>query len=669
MKNQLWMLMFGTLLLAVTAPVSAGWSPLGGPIAPVVELQLDSSRPELLYARVVVSEGGEEAYLWRSEDGGTTWRDVQSGLERPSSALAIDPANPRVIWVWTSDGQLWRSGNAGETWSRRFMTPANQLTPNVVQLLVDPRAPETIFRVEFEGRTRVAVSRDGGRSFQNGAFVPHATGLEGIFFHPGRRELVSFDERGLEVSADGGTWTVRGTFNGQGFAGGRLAPSAPDTMYALPSISDACLVRSEDGGASWTALASPAVSSSFQSYCYDVAIDPRDARHVWVAVETQRSENRLFLFESRDGGASWSQPLPAPTTGVVAAGGDAVYTGSVTTSFQARGQYVSTNGGRTWRSIGQGIAAGDLRKGLVAQHLPSGAPGRRLVGLEAQDNEVQIALLRSDGGRIWVKLSPREPHSLADAGGTSLVAVAQQGVLRSGNGGETWRLVASAPPLAGGLESDLTRPQYVSVRAFEDTGDFGKLAFWTSDNGGVSWRRSSAGLPIACSHVASVDVCPSLIGYTVDPFDTRRRWVVEAATFYSAPRLFISDNAGASWQLAAARSPDIVELAADPKSRDRLLAGTGSGLQVSRDGGRSWQALGDLPQGALIRQLAYDARLGTWYAATYRHGIYRNLDDGLRWTLLTGAPDLDAPRIVIDPRRPPALLAAFRGQGVWRWTP
>lgn len=661
------MLTFGILLL-VTVPVSAGWSPLGGPVEPVVELQLDPSRPELLYARVVVSEGGEEAYLWRSEDGGTTWHDVQSGLERPSSALAIDPANPRVIWVWTSDGQLWRSGDAGETWSRRFATPGNQLTPNVVQLLVDPRDPETLFRVEFDGRTQVAVSRDGGRSFQEGPSVPHATGLEGISFHTGRGELVSFDERGLEFSTDGGsTWTVRGTFNGEGFAGGRLASSAPDTMYGLPSFANPCLVRSEDGGVSWTALAVP--SSPFPPSCYDVAIDPRDARHVWVAVDTQQIEDRLFLFESRDGGASWSEPFPAPTTGVVAAGGDVVYTGSVTSSFQAQGQYVSGDGGRTWRSIGQGIAAGDVRGGLVAQRLPSGEAGRRLIGLEAQDNQPQRALFRSDAGRTWVKLSPRDPFSLADAGGTSLVTVDQRGVLRSGNSGETWSLVASAPPRAGGLESDPARSQYVSLRAFENTGDFGKLAFWTSDNGGVSWRRSSAGLPITCSHVASVDVCPSLIGYTVDPFDTRRRWVVEAGTFYSAPHLFITGNAGASWQLAAASSPDIIELAADPRFRDRLLAGTFRGLEVSRDAGRHWHALGDLPKGALVRQLAYDARLGSWYAATYRHGIYRSLDDGLHWTLLTGAPDFEAPTIVIDPRRPPALLAAFRGQGVWRWTP
>jgi len=674
-KLQRWILTFGALLLAVTAPASAGWSPLGGPVEPRIELQLDPSRPELLYARVVVSEGGEEAYLWRSENGGATWRNVQSGLLRPSSALAIDPANPRVIWVWTSDGQLWRSGDAGETWSRRFATAANELTPNVVQLLADPSDPETLFRVEFDGRTRVDVSHDGGRSFQQGASVLHASGLEGIFFHPGRGELVSFDDRGLEVSTDEGrTWTLRGSFNGQGFVGGRLAPSAPDTMYALSSVFGTCLVRSEDAGASWTAVAPPAIPpSEFQSGCYDVAIDPRDARHVWAAAEAiQEDERQLFLFESRDGGASWSQPLPAPTTGVVAAGGDVVYTGSVTAGFQAQGQYVSTDGGRTWRPIGQGIAAGDVRAGLVAQHLPAGAPAggvRRLVGLEAQDIEIQTALFRSDRGRTWVKLSPREPRSVVDAGGTSIVALAEAGVLRSVNGGETWSAVPSAPRQAGGLESDLLRPQYVSVRAFEDVGDFGRLAFWTSDNGGAFWQRSSDRLPIGCSHVASVDVCPSFIGYTVDPFNSRRRWVVEAGTFYSEPVLFLSVNAGASWQRVASTSPSILELAADPKVKDRLLAGTFSGLLVSRDSGRHWHALGDLPQGALIRQFAYDARQAAWYVATSRHGIYRSLDGGSHWTLLAGAPDLDAPTIAIDPRGPSALLAAFRGQGVWRWTP
>jgi photosystem II stability/assembly factor-like uncharacterized protein len=91
---------------------------------------------------------------------------------------------------------------------------------------------------------------------------------------------------------------------------------------------------------------------------------------------------------------------------------------------------------------------------------------------------------------------------------------------------------------------------------------------------------------------------------------------------------------------------------------------------VSEDGGDHWRPLGQgLPDGARIHQLARDASTATWYAATKSHGIYRSLDGGATWQLLEGAPDLDSPAIAVDPRKPTALLAAFRGQGVWRWTP
>lgn len=129
------------------------------------------------------------------------------------------------------------------------------------------------------------------------------------------------------------------------------------------------------------------------------------------------------------------------------------------------------------------------------------------------------------------------------------------------------------------MQSNLMQPQYVALEAFKDIGPYGRVAFWTSDNAGVTWRQSSKGLPLNCSHVASVDWCPGFWAYAVDPRST------------------------------------------------------------------------------------------AWYAATDSQGIYRSLDNGATWSLLAGVPDHDAPRIAIDPRHPIALLAAFRGQGVWRWTP
>src|SRR5258707_238208 len=91
------------LLALAAAPAAAGWLPVGGPVRPEIQLQLDSSRPSLLYARAA-APSGLGTYLWRSTDAGATWRDVQAGLDRPIDALAIDPENPQIIWVWATEG-------------------------------------------------------------------------------------------------------------------------------------------------------------------------------------------------------------------------------------------------------------------------------------------------------------------------------------------------------------------------------------------------------------------------------------------------------------------------------------------------------------------------------------------------------------------------------------
>src|ERR1700681_2063117 len=130
-------------LAALAAPLSASWSPWGGPVRPGMTIQLNPSRPELLYGQVRVEP---HAYaLWRSEDSGVTWRSAQPRLGQSIGALAIDPQNPEVIWVWTTSGEVWRSGDAGDTWSQR--APSSSW-PAVLQLLVDPNQPETLYRLE-----------------------------------------------------------------------------------------------------------------------------------------------------------------------------------------------------------------------------------------------------------------------------------------------------------------------------------------------------------------------------------------------------------------------------------------------------------------------------------------------------------------------------------------
>jgi photosystem II stability/assembly factor-like uncharacterized protein len=667
-------LLAAALALAATAPLSAGWSPVGGPVPPVVTLQLDPSRPEILYARSV-SEGVpfRGFYLWRSEDAGATWRDVEPGLEVPLNALGIDPENPRVIWAWAPEGTLWRSADAGDTWALRATFPS-PIALQVVQILVDPHDPNTLYRVEIDlasSKPVVSVSRDGGTTFRKGALLPDATTYARLVLtHPARDELLAFTSKGLLASDDGGqSWRFRGQLPHGQLGRGLRAPSAPDTLYAVPlGNNNHCAARSDDDGAHWRLLSYPPRLPSAHTFCYDVAVDPQDALHVWVTARISLPGHFQYrLVESRNGGTTWSKPVAVPDPFVIAAGGERLYTGD----DEGLRLYTSADGGRTWTPTDHGIIAGDLRDGLVAQRPPGGGPRRSLLALNTPLSGTPDELYRSDGGQIWMKvtLAPGEPVTIAGVGGSIVLSGDDNGVLRSTDNGMTWTVLPASPQGVQAFRSDPVQPQYPALLAFQPNDAYGNLALWTSNDAGATWRRSSDGLPTPCSHIASVDVCPAFPAYAVDPFNPSRRWISNYEAYPLSPRIFATEDAGATWHLATADLPLTLALAADPQAPDRLLAGTYGGLFVSTDGGPHWAPLGDLPDGAVIHQFAWDPLSASWYAATIDRGIYRSLDGGAHWTLLAGAPDHDKPTIAVDPRRPTALLAAFAGQGLWRWTP
>jgi BNR/Asp-box repeat len=243
------------------------------------------------------------------------------------------------------DQGLWRSADAGDTWSQRYPPSGASGLDTFDQLLVDPHRPETLYSVEsdFSSGEIVAVSRDGGVTFKAGQpYSLYSQSPDPIRIQPVRGELLAFVYEGLESSRDGGqTWQLRSRFAQGGFNGGDIAPSAPDTLYALPFDNlKYCLARSDDDGAHWLRLTYPPHLPAAHATCYDVRVDPRDARHVWVAAEiVAGTERRDLLFASRDGGETWSRGLPLPAPRVLAAGGEELYA-----SGNAAGLSVSEDG-------------------------------------------------------------------------------------------------------------------------------------------------------------------------------------------------------------------------------------------------------------------------------------------------------------------------------------
>jgi photosystem II stability/assembly factor-like uncharacterized protein len=681
---------FFALTALLAAPAGAGWEPLGGPTRLGVDLRIAPSAPATLYASVINAEVPRLSFLWRSDDSGRTWRSLQPQLMRPLSALVLDPGQADVAWAWVpslsagfSDrDELWRTADGWVTWERRFQNPQQGFTPPVVQLIADPDDPQTIYRVELDvaDHFRLDSSHDGGRTFREGAPIEQQPTPDGVVLRPEDGELIAFTDGGLYASRDdGATWSRRGAFRGTGFVAGVAAASESRRLYGVPATGGACLARSDDAGARWRRLAGPRLPRAAQ--CTAVAVDPADADHLWVVARKSQhgyAPFRCFSAESTDGGGNWSAARDL-SNGRLLATGSRLFSFGNCAGAPGRALAASTDGGRRWTSVGDGLGGGDGRQGLAVLRRPDG--GRRVVIFDS--NHGYGALFASNGGNPWNPLSPQYPFALTPAGPFDLLTLTSSlfggtELLRSTDGGESWRPLAGAPDGGVAFHADPRQPRSLMLETFIERGYPGSIIPWLSDDGGLTWRVAETGLPTACDHVCGADVCPAVTAYATDPFVPTRRWLGFQEPYTcvggGASRLYVSSDSGASWQPGGELPSSgngiapAYALHADPRLAGRLLAGTVDGVWESLDAGLHWSRLGTgLAADTIIDELRLDEGTGTWYAASFESGIFRGVDDGRTWEPLDGAPDLSGPSIAIDPLG--GLLAAFRGLGVWRWAP
>jgi photosystem II stability/assembly factor-like uncharacterized protein len=181
---------------------------------------------------------GHEVFM-TSEDGGTTWSDVDAGL--PSldiHAFARDPANPERMWVYLAIGGLWESRDAGATWEIVYQGHLPQLvavsTENGTELRgLDP----------FSG---IVGSSDAGRTWSVLSTPPSAPVVSLAATPDGRIMLLGGGD-GLYRSDDGGkSWS---------------APILDEMPLAISVSPDGRVIaavtrstdyyRSDDGGRTW----------------------------------------------------------------------------------------------------------------------------------------------------------------------------------------------------------------------------------------------------------------------------------------------------------------------------------------------------------------------------------------------------------------------------------
>ena len=157
----------------------------GGTWSPVLEISentgiadvhFDPRDPDVLYAVAfqrrrhvgILVAGGPESGVWKSTDGGETWRDITRGL--PSGdlgriALAVSPIDPDVLYAnpaATEDRSgFYRSPDRGETWVR--MSDYIVVDPQYYgELYPDPHRMDRVYTVDVF----MHVTDDGGRTFE-----------------------------------------------------------------------------------------------------------------------------------------------------------------------------------------------------------------------------------------------------------------------------------------------------------------------------------------------------------------------------------------------------------------------------------------------------------------------------------------------------------------------
>src|SRR5215831_161922 len=182
-----------------------------------VDIAFDPQNPNILFASMwqtrrtpwTLASGGPGSALYRSSDGGTTWKKLaEHGLPagpygRVGVAVAANSERVYAI-IEAKDGGLYRSDDGGDTW--QLVNGSHSLYQRpwyYMHVIADPQNADVLYILDVE----FFKSTDGGRTF-NKIQVPHGDN-HGLWIDPrNTKRMIASDDGGATITLDGGkTWT------------------------------------------------------------------------------------------------------------------------------------------------------------------------------------------------------------------------------------------------------------------------------------------------------------------------------------------------------------------------------------------------------------------------------------------------------------------------------
>src|SRR5882672_1537187 len=632
-----------------------------------------TTRPNEYY--VGATGGG----LWKTTDGGTTWRPVTDGQISHSSvgAVAVAASNPDVVYIGTGEadirgniiqgGGAYKSADGGKTWTNIGLAE----TQVIAKIRIHPTNPDLVYVAAFGHHAApnpergVYRSKDGGKSWDKILFRDDKTGADELVIDPGNPRVLyvalwQASRNSWEMSSGGpGSGMFKSTDGGDHWTEISRVPGLPKAMlgkiglsvsgadsnrvYAQIEADDGGFFLSDDAGATWRKVSERRDLRQRAFYYTRVYADPKVKDTVWVL--------NVNIYKSTDAGKTWkSVSVPhGDNHDLWIAANDS----NRMIEANDGGGTISVNGGETWTAETMQTAQfyhvittkhvpfhicgaqQDNSTACVSSRLPQGGPGGSGGGAD------QVFYSVGGGESGYIASDPRNPDIFYAGSYGGLTTRLDR---RTGQE----RAINPYPDNPMGYASaDITERfqwTFPIVMAPTDPSTLyvGSQHVWKSTNEGQSWTRIS---PDLTRHD------PKTMGASGGPITKDNTGVETYATVFT--------------------------IAPSPRDGGVIWAGSDDGyVHVTRNGGTSWKNVTPKPMGDYARISLIEAspfRAGTAYVAANRYQqddfkpyVFRTDDYGETWTTITnGIGASDFARAVREDIKQPKLLYLGTEHGIY----
>jgi len=633
------------------------------------------------------------------------------------SDFAMHPDNPKIYYIASASGGVWKTHNAGTTFEPIF---DSQGSYSIGCITLDPNNPDIVWVGTGENNNQRSVaygdgvyrSLDGGKTWKNTG-LKESEHIGKILVDPRNSDVVY-------VAAIGPLWNEGG---------------------------DRGVYKTTDGGETWEAV----LTIDEHTGVNDIVMDPRNPDILYASAHQRRRHVFTYigggpgsgLYKTTDGGANWekiNQGLPKVDLGRIGlaiAPSDPEIIYAIVEAAQGEGGfYLSTNRGASWEKRGSYTSSGNYYQEIVVDPVDP----HKIYGMNTW---LQIS---TDGGKTFKPVGEDTKHvdnhcMWIDSTDTDhFVVGCDGGIYESWDGGTTWDFKANLPVIQFYKVSvDNAEPFYHIYGGTQDNFSLGGPSRSISGNGiaNSEWFITHGGDGFETQvdpNDPNIIYAQSQYGVLVR-YDRRSgeelgiqpqprkgedayRWNWDAPLvlsdhkdtrlYFAANKLFRSDDRGDSWEVISddltreidrntlpvmgrvwsmeavmknmSTSPygTIVAMDESPLDEDLLYVGTDDGLiQISENGGQSWTEVANIagvPERTYVNMvLASQHDENVVYACFNHHKygdfkpyVYKSTDKGRSWKAITGnLPERGSSYAIAEDHVDPDLLFVGTEFGVF----